>query len=177
MIMKKYILSAFLIMTTIFSISAQDYKWWAGGRATFWTGDDKITTVVAPEVGFQLNQKITLAASVGLHSYMQKIGGEWDSVDGLVLNPYVRFNAFKKGVLFGYVDGGVELGLGDLKGVQVGFKPGIAVAITNRFVVALQYGFIGYSDGKGSMFGARREKGIGLDLSGYQSGLAFFYCF
>ena len=172
--MKKYILSGIIAMTTIWGIGAQDYKWWAGGRTTIWAGEKQSTIVIAPEIGYHLNQKFTVAASVGFHSYNYD---DIDDVSGLVLNPYVRYNAFKKGVLFGFVDGGVELGLGDLEGVQAGLKPGIAVAITNRFVVALQYGFIGYSDGKGSHFSARRSKGFGLDLSGYQSGLAFFYSF
>ena len=155
-------------------VNAQDYKWWAGGRTTLWAGDNQSTIVIAPEVGYHLNKMFTVAASVGFHSYNFD-----DSPDfsGLVFNPYLRYNAFKKGVLFGFIDGGVELGTGDLEGVQVGLKPGIAVAITNRFVVALQYGFIGYSDGKGAAFGASRPKGLGIDLSGYQSGLAFFYSF
>jgi len=171
--MKKYILSAFLLMVTILSVSAQDYKWWIGGRTTLWAGDDETTVIVAPEVGRHLNQKFTIAASIGFHSYSSDYGAD---ISGIVLNPYIRYNAFKKGVLFGYVDGGVEFGTGDLEGVQAGLKPGIAVAITNRFVVALQYGFIGYSDGKGAGPNIR-SKGVGIDLSGYQSGLAFFYCF
>jgi len=174
--MRKYLLLTLLI-TIITSVSAQEYKWWAGGRTTLWAGDDKTTVVVAPEIGYNLNKSFTLAASVGLHSYRRKVGNDWVNSEGVVLNPYIRYNAFKKGVLFGYVDGGIELGVGDFEGVQIGLKPGIAVAITNRFVVALQYGFIGYSDGKGSMFGVNREEGVGIDLSGYQSGLAFFYCF
>ena len=155
------------------NISAQDYKWWAGGRTTLWAGDSETTFIIAPEVGYHLNQKFTVAASIGFHSY--SYDGLPDA-SGFVLNPYIRYNAFKKGVLFGYVDGGAEFGIGDFEGVQVGLKPGIAVAITNRFVVALQYGFIGYSDGKGAGPNIR-SKGVGIDLSGYQSGLAFFYCF
>ena len=172
--MKKYILSAFLVMTTIFSISAQDYKWWAGGKTTLWAGDNESTVIVAPEIGRHLNQYFTAAASIGFHSYSSDYV---DDISGIVLNPYIRYNAFKKGVLFGYIDGGAEFGLGDFDFFQVGLKPGIAVAITNRFVVALQYGFIGYSDGKGVGLPNIRSKGIGIDLSGYQSGLAFFYCF
>ena len=174
--MKKYVLSAFLIMATFMGISAQQYSWWAGGRTTLWASDDKTTVIVAPEIGYNLNEYFTVAASVGLHSNRHKLGSDWINSEGVVLNPYFRFNAFKKGVLFGFIDSGIEFGLGDFEGVQVGFKPGIAVAITDRFVVALQYGFIGYSDGKGIDWGLR-NKGVGADLSGYQSGLAFFYCF
>jgi len=171
--MKKYVLSAFLIMTTIMGVSAQEYKWWAGGRTTLWAGEDRTTVIIAPEIGYNLNKNFTIAASLGFHSYSYD---NIPDVSGFVFNPYIRYNAFKKGVLFGFVDGGAELGIGDFEGVQIGLKPGIAVAITNRFVVALQYGFIGYSDGKGVITGMR-NKGRGIDLSGYQSGLAFFYCF
>ena len=173
MIMKKYVLSSLLIMATVMGISAQEYKWWAGGRTTLWAGDDESTVIIAPEVGYNLNQSFTVAASIGFHSYSHDL---WPDESGFVFNPYIRYNAFKKGVLFGFVDGGAEFGIGDFKGFQIGLKPGIAVAITNRFVVALQYGFVGYSDGKGSRIGLR-GKGFGIDLSGYQSGLAFFYCF
>jgi hypothetical protein len=172
--MKKYILSGVFAVMSIICVSAQDYKMWAGGRTTLWAGDGHSTIVVAPEVGYHLNKTFTVAASVGFHSYNYD---EAPDMSGVVFNPYIRYNAFKKGVLFGYVDGGVEFGIGDMKGIQVGLKPGIAVAITNRFVVALQYGFIGFSDGKGNGFGVNRAKGIGIDLSGYQSGLAFFYAF
>ena len=171
--MKRHILSVVLILISVFGVSAQEYKWWAGGHATLWAGDNETTVIIAPEIGYNLNQKFTIAASIGFHSYSYDY---WDNESGIVLNPYIRYNAFKKGVLFGYVDGGVEFGLGDFDGVQIGLKPGIAVAITNRFVVALQYGFIGYSDGKGAGPNIR-SKGFGIDLSGYQSGLAFFYCF
>jgi hypothetical protein len=172
--MKKYILFGIFAMATVFGAGAQNYKWWIGGRTTLWAGDDRSTVIIAPEIGRQLNSKLTIAASIGFHSYSYDYKSD---VSGFVFNPYMRYNAFKKGPLFGYVDGGVEFGAGDLEGVQVGLKPGIAVAITNRFVVALQYGFIGYSDGKGAYFAVHRDKGFGLDLSGYQSGLAFFYAF
>ena len=168
--MKKFILSGVIIMMSVIMVNAQDYKMWIGGRTTLWAGDNQSTIVIAPEVGYHLNKMFTVAASVGFHSYNYDYR---DDISGLVVNPYIRYNAFKKGVLFGFVDGGVEFGVGDFNGVQAGFKPGIAVAITNRFVVAMQYGFIGYSDGKGM----GREKGLGIDLSGYQSGLAFFYSF
>lgn len=174
MIMKKYILSVFLVIVTTLNISAQDYKWWAGGRTSLWAGDGETTFIIAPEVGYHLNQRFTVAASIGLHSYSYDHSSD---VSGLVLNPYIRYNAFKKGVLFGYVDGGAEFGVGDFDFFQVGLKPGIAVALTDRLVVALQYGFIGYSDGKGLGLPNIRRKGVGIDLSGYQSGLAFFYCF
>jgi len=157
-------------MMSVIVVSAQDYKMWIGGRTTLWAGDSESTIIIAPEVGYHLNKMFTIAASVGFHSYNSDYGND---ISGFVVNPYIRYNAFKNGVLFGFVDGGVEFGVGDLEGVQAGLKPGIAVAITNRFTVALQYGFMGYSDGNSTS----RRKGFGIDLSGYQSGMAFFYSF
>ena len=175
--MKRYILTGIIVMATCFGVSAQDYKWWIGGATTIWSEDLGTTVVVAPEIGRQLNSKFTIAASIGYHSYSAKGDSRYNDYSGFIFNPYVRYTAFKKGVLFGFVDGGVELGLDDFDGIKVGLKPGIAVAITNRFVVAMQFGFIGYNDGKGFASPVGRDEGFGIDFSGYQSGLAFFYCF
>ena len=170
--MKKLILSAIIAIATLTGVNAQTYKWWAGGRTNLWTGDHKSTIIVAPEVGYLISPKFTIAASVGIHSVWYKTPSK--SVTGLVLNPYIRYVAFQKGMLLGFVDGGVDVGLGDFEGFQAGFKPGVALLLTDRFTVATQFGFLGYSDGKGLGY---REQGFGLDFSGYCSTIAFFYSF
>ena len=170
--MKKLIASVIISFAALAGMNAQTYKWWAGGRTTLWTGDNKNTFIVAPEVGYLLSPKLTIAASVGLHSISyKKTPGD---IYGLVLNPYMRYTAFKQGMLLGFVDGGVDVGLGDYEGFQFGLKPGVAILLTERFTVATQFGFLGYSDGKGIGF---REQGFGLDLSGYCSTIAFFFSF
>ena len=170
--MKKLLLSAIIAIATLSGMNAQTYKWWAGGRTTIWTGDSKNTFIVAPEVGYLITPQLTVAASVGIHT-------EWyskpsHSVTGLILNPYMRYVFFKQGMLLGFVDGGIDVSLGDFEGFQFGLKPGVALLLTDRFTVATQFGFLGYSDGKGIGY---RQQGFGLDLSGYCSTIAFFYSF
>jgi len=170
--MKKLILSAIIAMAALAGVNAQTYKWWVGGRTTFWTGDTKSTIVVAPEVGYLITPKLTVAASVGAHS--EWFSNSSHSISALILNPYMRYVFFKQGMLLGFVDGGLDLSVGDFEGFQFGLKPGVALLLTDRFTVATQFGFLGYSDGKGSNY---RQQGFGLDLTGYCSTIAFFYSF
>jgi len=171
--MKKLIVSVIISLVGIAGMNAQTYKWWAGGRTMLWTGENRNTFIVAPEVGYHLSPRLTIAASVGIHSFIyQNSSG---NINGLVLNPYMRYTAFKQGIVLGFVDGGVDVGLGDFEGFQFGLKPGIAILLSDRFTVATQFGFLGYSDGKGGA--GFREQGFGLDLSGYCSTIAFFVSF
>ena len=168
--MKRLLLTAILLVSFM-GMNAQSYKWWAGGRTILWTGDGGITFLVAPEAGYHLSPKWTIASSLGIQAINNKNGKD---IYGLIVNPYMRYTIFKQGALLGFVDGGVEFGLGDIAGFQLGFKPGIAILLTDRFTVATQFGFVGFSDGKD--IGGRRQ-GFGYDLSGYCSTLAFFYSF
>jgi hypothetical protein len=172
--MKKLIFAAIISLIALTGMEAQSYKWWAGGRTSLWSGDDYSQFSIAPEVGYHLSPKLTIAASLGYH--YQKIDRVYGSSEtsGAVLNPYIRYTAFKTGILLGFVDTGFELGIKDYEGFQVGFKPGIALLLTDRFTAATQFGFIGYNDGKRI---GRGMQGVGFDLSGYCSTIAFFYSF
>jgi hypothetical protein len=172
MFMKKISLLILVAIATVATASAQNYKWWIGGKSTLWVEDNRTTFIVAPEVGYHLSPKLTLAASAGLHSYTYNNTNHEDL--GFVLNPYLRYSVFSKGNLLLFVDGGIEYGVGDIQGFQIGFKPGMAIFLSDRFTAAFQVGFVGYNDGEG--VGGRR-KGTGFDLSGYQSGFAIFYSF
>ena len=168
--MKKLSITAFIAIICFAGLNAQTYKWWIGGHTTLWAGEKNTIFNIAPEVGYLISPKITLAASLGYYS------NHYDSMrsNGFILNPYVRYVAFKQGIVLGFVDGGVDVGVGDMNGFQVGFKPGIAVLLSERFTAATQFGFFGYNDGKGI---AERRKGFGFDFSAYCPIIAFFYSF
>jgi len=176
--MRKSVLLAIIVIATFTGMNAQGYKWWVGGRTSFWIDDyDDYRTFfsVAPEVGYHLTPKLTLATSLAYHAIkLEKSEKQTPDFSGFIVNPYIRYTAFKSGILLGFIDGGIEFGLGDFDGFQVGFKPGIALLLTNRITAATQFGFIGYNDGNGI---AGRTKGAGFDLSGYCTTIAFFYSF
>jgi len=174
--MKKLFLTILISGIAFTGLNAQLYNWWVGGHTTFWVGDKKSTFIIAPEVGYILSPKFTLATSLGYHSHIydnSKFSLKPD-FSGFVLNPYVRYVAFQKGIVLGFVDGGADFGLGDFEGFQLGFKPGIAILLSERFTAATQFGFIGYNDGRDI---GNRTKGFGFELSGYCPIIAFFYSF
>ena len=174
--MKKIILTAIIAIATLTGVNAQHYRWWVGGRTSLWNGEYKTSFTVAPEAGYQITPQLTAATSLALEAYRFAYEGNINSSTsvGLIFNPYMRYTFFKTGILMGFVDGGFEVGLGDYDGLQIGFKPGLAMILSNRFTAAFQFGFIGYNDGKDI---GGRDKGFGFDLSGYRSAFAIFYSF
>jgi hypothetical protein len=169
--MKRFFILVIFTVVSFTVVSAQNYKWWVGGKSTFWLETDRATVIFAPEVGFHLTPKLALATSVGIYSYLYD---KYNNENGLIINPYMRYYAVVKGNLSFFIDAGVEYGLGDIEGFQLGVKPGMAIFLSDRITLALHLGFAGYNDGK--KIGGRRE-GFGFDLSGYQSGFAVFYSF
>jgi hypothetical protein len=173
--MKKIVLTAIIVVATLTGMNAQAYKWWAGGRTSFWSDDYGTSFSVAPEVGYMITPQFTLATSLAYQTVRNKDNTALKpDMSGFIVNPYVRYTFFQSGRLLGFVDGGIEFGVGDFDGFQIGFKPGIALILTERVTAATQFGFLGYNDGKGM---AGRTKGVGFDLSGYCPIIAFFYSF
>jgi len=172
--MKKMFLTAMFFIAALAGLEAQSYQWWVGGRTYFWKSDKMTTFSIAPEVGYHLSPKFTVAASLGFNYENETMWGGARKEKGLIFNPYLRYTFLKQGIVLCFVDGGIDMGLLDYGGFQAGLKPGIAVLLSERFTAATQFGFLGYNDGKGI---ARREKGFGFDLSGYCGTIAFFYSF
>lgn len=163
-----------IAIATLTGMKAQDLGFWVGGRTSLWSGDSKTSFTLAPEAGFEITPQLTIAASLALEtSHFDNSDFEDDYV-GVILNPYMRYTFFKTGIVSGFVDGGLEVGLGDLDGLQIGFKPGIALSMSRRFTAVLHFGFVGYNDGEGI---AGRSEGIGFDLSGYRSSVGIYYSF
>jgi len=172
--MKKLIFTVVFFIVALAGVEAQSYKWWVGGRTHFWKGDYITSFSIAPEVGYHLSPQFTLAASLGFNYETEKMWGPTRKEKGLIFNPYLRYTFLKQGIVLCFVDGGIDMGLLDYGGFQVGLKPGIAVLLSDRFTAATQFGFLGYNDGKGI---AGRDKGFGYDLSGYCGTIAFFFSF
>jgi hypothetical protein len=176
--MKRIILSAIFTMAIVLSANAQEHKWFIGGAAGYWSAKNsgfKTTIItVAPEIGYNVTNNFAVAASLG---YSNVKRGDYFKADGFIISPYVRYTFLKSGILSAFFDGGGAFGLGDIKGFQAGIAPGIALSLTDRFSVVAHFGFIGYNNGKDIGNYAEAGKGFGIDLSGYQSQLGFYYSF
>ena len=175
--MKKSILTAIFAMVMVLSASAQEHKWFIGGEAGFWSAKKegyKTTVItVAPEIGYNVTDNFAVAASLGYKS----LDKDYYKVDGFIINPYVRYTFLKTGILCAFIDGGATFTTGDFNGFQAGISPGVAIALTNRFSAVAHFGFLGYNDGKGLGEYSVVGKGFGVDFSGYQSSIGFYYSF
>jgi hypothetical protein len=197
--MRKIILPAIFVMATIFCGNAQTHKWFIGGELGFWSskipnpysnlpvlepdiiiygGDIKRTVFsIAPEIGYNISDKFAVAASVNFSYAKEKNDWMEQKESGFVFNPYVRYSFLKKGIVSAFIDGSIAFGVSDFKGFEAGIRPGVAVSLTERFSAAIHFGFIGYNNGKGVGNYAVAGKGFGIDFSGYQSSLGFYYSF
>ncbi|MDR2652974.1 MAG: hypothetical protein LBC68_11815 [Prevotellaceae bacterium] len=195
--MKRIILSAIFVMATIFSANAQEHKWFIGGEFAFWSSEfehytsvpefdsyipagTKLTAFsIAPEIGYNISDKFAVAASINF-SYAKVKNDDYyvnEKISGFIINPYIRYSFLKKGIVSAFIDGSAAFGISDFKGFEAGIRPGVAIALTERFSVAVHFGFVGYNNGKGIGNYAEAGKGFGIDFSGYQSSLGFYYAF
>ncbi|MDR3226250.1 MAG: porin family protein [Prevotellaceae bacterium] len=178
--MKRIILSAVFIMAIIVSANAQEHKWFIGGAVGFdsKTNDDVKTKtfIIAPEIGYNLSNHFAIATSLKYAYISMKNGAVKSDVDGFEISPYIRYTFLKSGIVSAFVDANADFGLGDIDGFAAGLKPGVSVALTDRFHAVAHVGFLGYNDGKG--VGSYEDgKGFRFDVSGYQTSFGFYYSF
>ncbi|MCR5680511.1 MAG: porin family protein [Prevotella sp.] len=168
----KKILSLIAVAFVAMSVNAQVY---VGGSVSVnaWSsqklaGDRSETTFkILPEVGYNLNDEWAIGAVIGYES------DKWALVDGVsenafTFNPYARYTFLKSGKVSLFVDGGVDFttaSKADWNEIAVGFKPGLAVSLTDNISFVSHVGFIGWDqlnpDGDDNNISK-----FGLDLSG-----------
>ena len=163
-----------IAIATLTGVNAQHYRWWVGGGASLWGGKNKTSFTLSPEAGYQITPQLTAATSLLFMSYRYDYGANSNTSVGLIFNPYMRYTFFRSGIVSGFVDGGLAVGLGDYDGLEIGFNPGLAVMLSNRITATFQFGFIGYNDGNGI---GGRDEGIGFDLTSYRTAFAIYYSF
>lgn len=165
--MKKLLL---MLVVALTSLCASADNLYAGGSVGFWrnASDNKTDFSILPELGYNINSKVSVGASFGYqHTYN----------DGFKLNlgcvnPYLRYKFFQSGKVDVFVDGGVDLGFGASRydghstdtavTFGIGFKPGIAYNISDKFSLVAHVGMLGYKGGNHAS-GADKEGGFMLD--------------
>ena len=180
--MKKLILSALVAISAI-TANAQV---WLGGEVGFTSlstdaGFGSSTTknfVIAPEIGYKLNENIDLAVALGYGHYEDtdkvfnvSLERAVEKANAFVISPYVRYSFAKTGNLSFFVDGGLNFATIDVDGVDknmtvfgLGFKPGLAYALSDKVSLVAHIGDLSYAHSK---WGNLKADGfnIGLDNS------------
>ncbi len=188
--MKKFFVMA---MVALASLGASAEGLYVGGSLGFYhegSSDNSHainTFTILPEVGYNLTDKFALGTTIGFESQATCRTGI--SSNMFQFNPYARFTYFKSdnNLINLFVDGGIDLGLGWVStkddssdtGViyGIGFRPGVAINITDKFSFVTHVGFLGYkgANDTAKMAGYKNQGGLSLDSRDLTFG--FYYNF
>ncbi len=185
--MKKILMTIAAAFVAV-SMSAQVYL---GGSFAFqaWNSQklvgDKSETVfkILPEIGYNLNDEWAVGTVIGYES--NKFSGididgvNFGSESAFAFCPYARYTFAKLGKVNLFVDGGVDFisaSDADWTSLGIGFKPGLAVNLTDKLSFVSHIGFIGYEelnpDGDENNISE-----FGIDLSGANLTFGLYYNF
>lgn len=176
--MKKIILSL-MIMFAAISASAQVYV----GGSLAWTHDDALdynSFKLAPEVGYNFNEKLAVAVELAyMHGKYDDDNDHKVKSNAFAIAPYVRYTFFKKNIVRLFLDGGLGFSTYKVKhgdsenGFEIGFKPGIAINVTDHLAFEAKYGFLGYRD-KYALAGANASvSGLDFDTNSLSIGIKY----
>ena len=121
---------------------------------------------LAPEVGYELSDVLSVGATVSLSANSSKIKGidYKDSSFSWGISPYARYTFLKSGKFSCFVDGGLSLAGGKHRDFSFGIfaEPGIALAVTENISLISHLGNLGLSfAGKSSTFALNAKTTIG----------------
>ena len=130
--------------------------------------DSETTFSILPEIGYNLDDNLAIGASFGIN-HLGEDATAW------VVNPYARYTFAKFDCVSLFVDGGLEFET--MKDAYtdfgVGFKPGIAVTLTDKISFVSHLGFLGFRE-ENPTGDDNNVTRFGLDLdNGLEFGLYF----
>lgn len=173
--MKKMIWSVLVLCgVTTFAYAQERNDFWLGGSVSAWTekedGMQRLTNVkIMPEFGYQWHDNWGVGVQLGyIHNQTYGTSGNRVHANGLAVNPFVRYSYLKGKVGNLFVDGTVGYGYNkysalDTKehNLEVGFRPGVGVHVTDNISLIAKVGFLGYEYNK---FGDTKTHSGGLQL-------------
>lgn len=178
-----------LAVVALMSLSAMAEDLFVGGSLSFWRNDtDKETTIsILPEIGYELDSKWTLGTTIG-YAHTEK-GEDDDKVIGNIFQiaPYARYTYFTAGKVALFVDGGFGIYTGKSRfhgesgdaatAWNIGFRPGVAFHLNEKFTVLAHMGFLGYEGANSHAESIGYKKAFGLRFSGDALSLGIHYHF
>lgn len=197
--MKKIFAAAALAAVAIFNVNAEDEKFYIGGSLGFEHSTADVTVMgdpekasvnsfsILPEFGFNINDKWAVGTTIG-YDYKHFCGYKVDS-NLFQFNPYARFTFFRtdNNLLSLFVDGGAGIGTGWVKygdkdsdtavTWNIGFRPGVAINLTDQFSVVAHLGFLGYEGANDTAYATGYDRRGGFLLNGNNLTLGFYFHF
>ena len=118
------LLAAVVCFTAAGNASAQDKGLWIGGKLGYWHDKTKGVKTdsfsIAPEVGYDFNQRWSVGVALGFEYLKVKDG---DSYNVFTASPYARYKYYNKGILSLFLDGGVGFACGDYEDSRPALHP------------------------------------------------------
>ena len=161
-------------------------QFYVGGSVGFqsWSsqklaGDISETTYkILPEFGYNLSDDLAIGTVIGYES--DKVNGvEGLSENAFTFNPYVRYSFVDFGKVKLFCDCGIDYttaSKADWTAVGIGFKPGVAINLTDKISFVSHLGFLGWQqfnpDGDDN-----NVSSVGLDLSGSELTFGLYFNF
>jgi len=174
--MKKLIFTL-AVLFCVATVSAQE-KYWVGGTVGIWSskvkGDDsQLSFKFKPEVGYILNDNMAVGLSIGAgHGQASDLVDGYDlgeSANVYTVNPFLRYTFLKGSLGALFVDGGIAWNHFNICGgedndgnmYEIGFRPGLAINVSDKVALIGKFGFLGYQHTKIDEY---KHDGFGLDL-------------
>ena len=168
--MKKLILIAVLALAA-FSANAQFY---AGGQVGFSVAKNNTNVNVYPEVGYVLNEKMSVGAVVGFG--LASVKDTYTNTN-IEVSPYFRYNILEIGPVTLFADAQLELNFWNDHNLVVdtkdsgtnfgiGIAPGIAIPVADNLSFVAHLGRVGYY---------RNAFVAGVDASNVLAGLYYSF--
>ncbi|MDH6310221.1 long-subunit fatty acid transport protein [Dysgonomonas sp. PFB1-18] len=194
--MKKLLFTLAIMFGVVTMANAQNPgQIWVGGavgiKSSKVKGMDANTSYrILPEIGYILTDNVAIAVSLGYEhnegtvSYEDVEGNTLfgtGKTDGFKVNPFVRYSFLKGDIGSMFIDGGVGYMYSKTKGsdtknhdLEIGFRPGVAVKVSDRLSLSAKYGFLGYEYSKEGN-AKRNTFGFDFDFSQALVGVSFIF--
>lgn len=172
--MKKVLLSLMVLLGLTSVVNAQNPgNFWVGGSVGLETSKVKdgarLTNYnIIPEIGYVLSDNWGVGIKLGYAHDEYTLNDAKMKSNGFTVNPFVRYS-FLKGDIGGlFVDGGAGYTYSKIKSsdtktheFEVGFRPGVAINVSDKVALTGKFGFIGYQYEK---MGSRKTNSFAFDF-------------
>ena len=162
--MKKIFLTLAIALGVTTAANAQDVgKMWVGGTAGFWSSkssgsDSQLNFKVMPEFGYILSENIGVGIALGgAHTHGDILDFDGNTLSGkaskntYTINPFLRYTFLKGEIGALFFDAGAAYGHAKVTNggnrydqMEVGFRPGIAINVSDNIALIGKFGFLGW---------------------------------